>query len=84
MISFKLGVDFKPHRHQGLFAATAKSAWKRASSIALRGGETAVWWLASHFDGWRSLQNGQESRAFFSGVVDEHVDITVFCYGDHS
>jgi hypothetical protein len=35
-------------------------------------------WLATHFDGWRlPQQNGQEARAFFSGVIDEHSDITV-------
>ena len=40
--SSKLGVDFKTHCNKGPFVVAAKSARKRARSLALRGGETAV------------------------------------------
>jgi hypothetical protein len=38
--SSELRLDFKEHFHWGPFALRAKSAWKRARSLALRGRRT--------------------------------------------
>jgi hypothetical protein len=57
---------------------TAKSAKKRPRSLALRGGKTAILMASNSLDGWRSLQYGQEARAFFSGASSTNMLISLF------